>query len=419
MRFTLVTTGSMGDVQPFVALGIHLAKSGHSVLLAGPENARKLARSYGIEFTSIDGDTQARLRSDSTQVRLDSGSSLRFLQHRIQSRRAIALQVNRAAYRACQGAQVVIYRIGGYLAGDSIAEKLGVPCFKAGLVPFTQTHAFPSLYVSPILGLGSTGNWFSYPIADRFLWQFFRKAINTFRQTELNLLPLAPMGDGRNAFSRSIPLLYAFSPALLPRPKDWPEQAIITGHWALTPLEDWQPPVALQRFLDEGPAPIYIGFGSMVSHDARETFQTVCSALEISGQRGVIASGWGGLAEQPQKGQKIFQLDNAPHEWLFPRMSAVIHHGGIGTTINGLKAGLPTIVVPFNYDQPFWGRRVAALGAGPQPIPRKQLTVERLSKAIAVCMSDAQMRQNAAKIGKSLNEEDGAEKAVEAIHNFV
>jgi UDP:flavonoid glycosyltransferase YjiC (YdhE family) len=419
MRITLISTGSMGDVRPFVALGKHLKTAGHQVILAGPENTRRLARSQDLQFISIDTDTRARLRVDAARVRMDLGNTLQFAFHRLQSRRRLALRINRAAYRACQETDAIIYRIGGYLAGDSIAEKLGVPCFKAGLVPYSQTRAFPSLYLSPFQELGSIGNWLSYPLAQWLIWLFIRSSINEFRQTDLNLAALPLAGGGSSHFNHNLPILYAFSPSLLPKPADWPENAFLTGHWTLADDQAWQPPDSLLHFLKNGSAPVYIGFGSMVSQDARETYQTACKALEISGQRGVICSGWDDLKDLSYDPGKILLIKEAPHEWLFPQMSAAVHHGGIGTTINSLQAGLPTVIVPFNYDQPFWGKRVAALGVGPHPIPRRFLTDDNLAKAIRTSIEDRSMREHALRISSLLAHEDGTGKAVEIIQTYL
>jgi UDP:flavonoid glycosyltransferase YjiC (YdhE family) len=429
MRFTLLTTGSSGDVRPFVALGQRLKSSGYQVQLAGPENARNLTKEAGLDFFAIDRNTQARLQTESLHFRMDAGSSvspqaLRFAFHRLQSRRQIALQVNRAAFQACQNTNVIIYRAGGYLAGDSMAEKLKIPYFRVGLVPLTQTRAFPSLHFSPIMELGPIGNWLSYPLAERLVWIFMQQTINEFRQRYLNLPALPKLGDGKSEYNRHLPILYAFSPALLPRPKDWPENAIITGYWSLNINWKWQPPASLCTFLADGTAPVYVGFGSMIQQHARSTFQIICQALEMAEVRGVVSSGWNNLINQTAKQsssdpnfdpKRIFLVKEVPHEWLFSQCSAAVHHGGVGTTLLSLKAGLPTLIVPFNYDQPFWGRRVAKLGAGPIPIPHKKLSVEQLTKALQTCTRDEKIRQVVKLTAEMLGEEDGTGQAVETI----
>lgn len=432
MRFVLATTGSLGDIKPFLALAIGLQQAGHSVRLAGPRNAANLCAQVGVEFFPIDQDQQARLRAAGSaagdtastpgagpqgQAQLEAGNTLRFGLQRVKSKRRIFHDVNRAAWQACQGAEALVYRIGGYLQVDSIAERLGVPCFKAGLVPYTPTRAFPSLYVYRGFSWGSLGNRLSYALGEQAVWQFFRRPINDFRQDELGLKPYPFMGPDRKHFGSRLPVIYGFSPALLPRPDDWPERVHVTGHWALDELGDWQPPAALRAFLQAGPPPVYIGFGSMISRDPQQTYQVVLEALQRCGQRAILASGWGGVLGQVEPNSRLYSLDYAPHEWLFPRMAAVVHHGGIGTTTAGLKAGAPTVIIPFNYDQPFWGAQVARLGVGPAPIPRQQLNAERLAQAIQMCLEDESIRQNAAVMGRQMRCEDGICHTIEIIHH--
>ncbi|MCP4593378.1 MAG: glycosyltransferase family 1 protein, partial [bacterium] len=157
---------------------------------------------------------------------------------------------------------------------------------------------------------------------------------------------------------------------MAPKPSDWGEQAHVTGYWFLDHVSDWQPPADLVRFLESGPPPVYVGFGSMMSRRAEQTTRITLDALKQSGQRGLIATGWGALS-QSDLPDEVFLIESVPHDWLFPRTAAVVHHGGAGTTGAGLRAGVPGIVVPFGGDQPFWARRVEALGVGPAPIPRK------------------------------------------------
>ncbi len=417
MRFVLVTTGSSGDVAPFLALGVGLKKAGHWVRLAGPANAKAMCRSTGIDFVAIDRDQADRLRSDSRGI-LDKGNTLRFGLERVREKRNLLLEVNRAAWEACQGADSIIYRIGGFLAVDSIAEKLGISCYKAGLVPYTATVEFPSLYVYRGFNLGKAGNRVSYTVGEQVIWQFFRQPINTFRQNVLGLKPYPVKGPGKSDFSNSLPVIYGFSPSILPRPRDWPDNVQVTGHWAVNIDDDWQPPQGLMEYLQAGPPPVYIGFGSMVSQDPKETHQLILEALKICGQRAVLAIGWGGVQGLGDKSGMIYQIEGAPHGWLFPRVALAVHHGGIGTTTANLKAGIPAVIVPHNYDQPFWGQRVARLGVGTKPIPRKILTPERLANAIQRCLSDEGIRHRAIEIGKLIASENGVTESIKIIENL-
>jgi sterol 3beta-glucosyltransferase len=412
MYFVLVTTGSMGDVKPFVALARGLLQEGHRVRLAGPANSRSLCERFGIEFFAIDQDYRERLGKAEDSAPLETGNTLRFGMHRIQAKQRIFYEVNQAAWRACQGAEAIIYRIGGFLAVDSMAERLEVPCFKAGLVPYTPTGEFPSLYLYRGFDFGKAGNRLSYLFAEQTIWQFFREAINTFRKEELGLAPYPLTGPSQAHFTAQLPVLYGFSPALLPRPGDWPAQVQITGRWALDERDGWQPSSGLEEFIESGPAPVYVGFGSMVSRDPQETYKLVLEALRLCGQRAVIASGWSGVSDDYQSADRIHLIESAPHDWLFPRMAAAVHHGGVGTTMTNLAAGIPAVVIPYNYDQPFWADRVARLGAGPPPLPRKELTAERLARAIQTGLEDVTIRQKAADIGRRIHSEEGVSFAI-------
>jgi UDP:flavonoid glycosyltransferase YjiC (YdhE family) len=210
-------------------------------------------------------------------------------------------------------------------------------------------------------------------------------------------------------------MLYCYSPAVVPKPPDWGEHAHVTGYWFLDHPPDWQPPADLVDFLESGPPPIYVGLGSISSRDPEKTSRIVLDSLRQAGQRGVIATGWGGLS-QSDLPDEVFVTEAVPHDWLFPRMAAVVHHGGAGTTGAGLRASVPSIIVPVSNDQPFWGRRVKALGAGPAPIPRKRLTADRLAHAICVAVTDEAIRKRAAELGETIRAEDGVANAVRIIN---
>jgi sterol 3beta-glucosyltransferase len=188
----------------------------------------------------------------------------------------------------------------------------------------------------------------------------------------------------------------------------------VTGYWFLEPPQGWEPPVDLVQFLQAGPPPIYIGFGSMSSRKPEEAADLVIQALARTGQRGVLYEGWGGLRKE-QVPETVFMTRSIPHTWLFPRMAAVVHHGGVGTTAAGLAAGVPSIVTPFFADQPFWGQRVYELGVGPTPIARRRLTVDTLAEAIGHAVSDTEMRKRASLLGERIRAEKGITQAVTLI----
>ncbi|MGQ9552632.1 MAG: glycosyltransferase [Anaerolineae bacterium] len=211
-------------------------------------------------------------------------------------------------------------------------------------------------------------------------------------------------------------ILYGFSPSVIPPPSDWGSDIHVTGYWFLDAADDWAPPPALIEFLEAGPPPVYVGFGSMSNRKPEETADLVLAALARAQQRGVVLSGWSGL-QKADLPNSVVMVDSIPFSWLFPRVAAVVHHGGAGTTAAGLRAGVPAVVIPFFADQPFWGQRLVALGVGPAPIPRKKLTVERLAQAIEKAVTDQAMRQRAVALGARIRAEDGVAGAVAVVQS--
>ncbi|MBK5109436.1 MAG: glycosyltransferase family 1 protein [Anaerolineales bacterium] len=286
------------------------------------------------------------------------------------------------------------------------------------MLPFTPTGDFPSVLTPNLPSwLGGSTNRLSHHLTRQVIWQGFRSADKLARQKILALSPASFFGPYNSDHLRGMPVLYGFSPSVITAPGDWTEDIHITGYWSLESSEDWLPPAELLAFLNAGPPPVYIGFGSMSNREPEETANLVTEALVSSEQRAILLSGWGGL-QMTDLPDTVFMLDSVPHAWLFPRLSAVVHHGGAGTTGAGLRAGIPSIIVPFFGDQPFWGKRVAELGVGPVPIPRKQLTADRLAAAIQEAVSNEHMRLQAADLGRQIRAEDGISIAVELIQQI-
>jgi UDP:flavonoid glycosyltransferase YjiC (YdhE family) len=231
-------------------------------------------------------------------------------------------------------------------------------------------------------------------------------------------LPPAPFWGPDNAALLQDSILYGFSPSVIPKPVDWDSNIHVTGYWLLDSGSDWTPPSDLVEFLEGGTPPVYIGFGSMSNRNPEETANLCLQALAQTKQRAIMLSGWGGL-QKANLPDTVFMIDSVPHSWLFPRVGAVVHHGGAGTTAAGLRAGVPSIIIPFFGDQLFWGQRIAELGVGPEPIPRKKLTVKRLAQAIQQAVTDESMRQRAFNLGAQIQAEDGIAGAVAVVQNIV
>jgi sterol 3beta-glucosyltransferase len=408
MNVLILTVGTRGDVQPYVALGRGLQAAGHAVVLVAPAQFAEFVTGHSLEFAALPAEFLDLLQTgEGKRAVSGKGNPLKLL-------RMVQPMQRRLLDTAWQAANArpfdaVVYHPKG-LGGYSIAEKLGAAAVLALPVPlYSPTRAFPS----PILPFANLGglNRASHALTIRLASSSTRGVLNRWRQ---EVLGLPPVQDELALRGQPVLRLYPYSPAVLPTPVDWDASSVATGYWFLPRAADWQPDPALVDFLANGPAPVYVGFGSMPSEDAAARTQLVLDALAQAGQRGVVATGWGGLtlANAPRD---VFVLESAPHDWLFPQMAVVVHHGGAGTTAAGLAAGAPTIVCPFFGDQPFWGRRVAVLGVGLAPIPQKKLTAERLANALRVVTGDAALRDRARQLGETIRSEDGVGRAVQLL----
>ncbi|GAB4207085.1 MAG: glycosyltransferase [Roseiflexaceae bacterium] len=413
MDITLISYGSRGDVQPYVALARVLRYIGHRARLIAPPDFAGLAQDYGVEFWPVGSDLQALLNNPQLLARTSSGNPIQLLRRLRDQLLSMLDQVARDTWEACQGTELVI---GVGPASASMAEKLGVPFVEVALQPVTPTRAFPSPVAPPGLRLGGAGNWLSHVAFEQAFWQLFRSNTNRIR-TRLLGLPAYPLGGPlRHLRKHGLLRLYAYSPRVVPRPGDWPAHHRVTGYWFLPPPAGWQPPDELSAFLAAGPPPVYIGFGSMMARDPQQMTALVSEALARSGQRGVLAGGWGALDGTMQPSGQVLFVQHIPHHWLFPRMAAIVHHDGAGTTGAALRSGVPSVVVPFGFDQAFWGHRVAALGLGPQPIPRIKLNAAALGAAIEQAAGSASMRERAAQLGAQIQGEHGTAQALDHIH---
>jgi sterol 3beta-glucosyltransferase len=415
MDVILLSYGSRGDVQPYLALAYALRQAGHRVRLAAPSNFADLAQNYLVDFAPVGGDLQAHLKERS-EVLAQSGKSMRNLRTLRNELRSIMDDVAQATWHACQGAELVI---GVGPASYSVAEKLGVPFIEAALQPVTPTRAFPSPVLLPWLHLGGAVNRLTHIAFEQLFWQLFRSNTNRMRTHMLGLPPYSFLGPLRQIRQQELLRLYAYSSHVVPRPDDWPSNHQVTGYWFLPPPPLWQPPEALCAFLAAGSPPIYIGFGSMLMRDPQKTTMLVTEALARTGQRGVLAGGWGALNTAIPHSERLFCIDSIPHDWLFPQMAALVHHGGAGTTGAAVRSGVPSLVVPFSFDQPFWGQRVAALGVGPPPIPRAKLTIQKLADAIEHMVHNPRMRERAKRLGAQIQGEDGTTQAIDHIYRVL
>ncbi len=417
MRITIMALGSQGDVQPYVALGCALQQCGHDVLVTSFENFESLITGQGLDFHPVKGDAQALLNSMGGQALAQSGKNpIAATFNSLKVFGSIADNYIEAfSADILMDSEAIINQLPLSLFGIDLAEKLQVPYIIASVIPLMPTSAWAMPLVRP-LPFGRLTNWFTYRAPEQAGWQFFRRAINRYR----NLLDLPPApfwGNSRRIREQRIPVINGFSPEVVPPPPDWDNHIHTTGYWQL-PEPDWDPDVALLNFLDAGPAPVFIGFGSMSLADPAGMTDLLLEALNRSGQRGILHMGWAGLADRDLP-DTVYKIDYAPYHWLFPRMAAVVHHGGSGTTGLALSSGRPSLVVPFAVDQYFWGARTTALGVGPPPVPRNQLTANKLAAAFQTMTTHQPMQERAAELGEKLQAEDGLTPAVQLIERYL
>ncbi|WP_288929735.1 glycosyltransferase [uncultured Maritimibacter sp.] len=416
MRILILTYGSRGDVQPFVALGRALVARGHEVTLGTARRFETFVREAGLGFAPMSDamlnllDTEAgRDMMESTQGVLQSLKWTVMLTRTVGPAQAELIGDSWAAAEAVDP-DLIVFHPKTY-AGPHIAEKRGIPAVLAMLVPMMVPTG-----ERPNVGFPDTGwqwwNRFSYRFVNRTLAFSAGRHVREMR-AERGLPKQRRFDLLRDSRGRMLPVLNAVSPSVLPAPRDWPDEAVMTGYW-FTDQGDWTPPDDLAAFLEAGPPPVYVGFGSMAGRSPGRLAKAVIEALTRTGMRGIIATGWGGLkpADLPDT---IHKIEGAPHDWLFPRMAAIVHHGGAGTTAAAIRAGKPQVIVPFFGDQPFWGKIMAQHGVAPDPIAQKSLTADNLAEALRRVTGDPAMARAAEALGAAVRQEDGLKRAVEVI----
>ncbi|MEM9116783.1 MAG: glycosyltransferase [Cyanobacteria bacterium P01_F01_bin.56] len=412
MKINILTVGSRGDIQPYLALGVGLKAAGYDVRLTTHEIFEALITRYGLDFFPIGGNVQAIIQGEAGQTTIEAGRNpITVLRELTKALEPLMAECLEQSWQSCQDADAIVSS-GTAFWGDDIAQRLELPSFIGLLQPVTVTRQFPHP-LAPTVNLGGTFNWLTYQFLNRFYWQLFKPTIAPWRQTRLNLPPHPGcpfLGDRW----RQLPKLYGFSPTIVPKPVDWDAACHVTGYWFLDAPDDFTPPADLLDFLHDGEPPVSIGFGSMSSRDAEALTAMALEALQQTGQRGLLLTGWGGIT-QTDLPDSVFKLEAIPHAWLFPKMKAIVHHGGAGTTAAALRSGVPSVAVPFFADQPFWGDRTVRLGVSAASIPKRSLSAGRLADAIRQAIESQPLRAQAKHIGQTLQAEAGVAAATKII----
>lgn len=410
MRVAIHTFGTRGDIQPYLALAKALQASGHTVQLAGPQQFERFALDHAVPFAPLPGDLLSLLDAPKAKNAIASGAAALAgfkLLGEIRPHIRMLLEAEWLAAHAF-APDLIVYHPKS-LASPHIAERLQCASVLASPLPIlTPTSAFPS----PMLPFRSLGplNRTSHILTAKLAAGLFSKQIGAWRKSWLGLSvrpKRTPLPDQT---------LYGYSRHLVPVPEDWGPDVHVTGTWE---LESSKGVIGtdLNEFLSAGPPPVYVGFGSMPGIDPSKLTDVIVKALRRNGMRGLLATG-GGAIEAPPPSDDLFVVKDLPHDIIFSRVHAVVHHGGAGTTAASLRAGIPCAICPFFGDQTFWGHRVASLGVGPAPIPRKKLDVDTLAKALNA-MNSSLMRAMALQVGYRMRAEGGAKEAVRQLEALV
>lgn len=445
MNIVIMVIGSRGDVQPFLKIGQILQnKYGHRVRIATHPAFREFVQDeIGLEFFSIGGDPSELM---SFMVRnpglIPSFETL--TSGEVGRRREQMIEMFNGFWRACinttddekDTANLKLLGKRHPFVADAIianpvsfahyhcAERLGIPLHLVFTFPYTPTTSFPS----PLANIKASNvdreytNYMSYPLVDLMQWQGLGDLVNRFRVKTLGLSPVSTLWAPGQLTRMRVPMTYLWSPGLVPKPADWGPEIDIAGYVFLDLAKSYKPSDDLVKFLkrsEEDTRPIiYIGFGSISGiKDPHAFCELIFKATVQAGVRAVVSRGWGGMGDGMDIPDSVFMVDNVPHDWLFPQLDAVVHHGGAGTCAIGMKLGLPTMIIPFFGDQPFWASMIVRAGAGAKQVwPLKKLTVERFATGIKECLEPS-AKEKAQEIARSIEREgDGAENAIDSFH---
>ncbi len=414
MKLVIMTVGSYGDVAPFLGLGTRLRGSGHHVTLATQESFADVVREHGLGFAPLPGNTREVMASDEGRSWTRSGSGLRAMK----AQSAIYQQFMRAlaepVIAAADGADALLLQAVPATHGYLVAKAMGIPGVLLGLTPSVPTEEFlPAMF-----GDRSLGRW-----GNRALMRLGPAMLKSLDgvvddlQTRLGLPTTGMAAVRREMFfdDADLPILDGYSPLVSPRPRDWRPGANVVGYWWPPHPPRWEPPAELTEFLAAGPAPVFVGFGSHGHGDAERLGEIVAAATRRARVRAVVQAGWAGL---PGTDGDVLTVGSVPHDWLFPRMAAVVHHAGAGTTGAGLRAGVPAVPVPVLADQPFWAARLVRLGVAPGAVRLKRLTADRLAELIRQAVSEPGYRSRATAVAERVRAEDGAGRVAETLHRL-
>ncbi|TMW59530.1 hypothetical protein Poli38472_004599 [Pythium oligandrum] len=436
MNVCIMIVGTRGDVQPFIGIAKRLQQDGHRVRLATHAVYRDFVMEHGVEFYPLGGDPK-----ELAAYMVKTGGSIIPLKidtlvHDVPRNVKMVEEILNSTWPAVSAADPDAngegipgkpFRANAIISNPvtyghiHVAERLGVPLHIMFPQPWVPTTAFPH----PMSNLAYNDkpqkrNYISYKLVDMLMWQGTEGMVNRFRTDVLGLRKIRKGDGGRDMLlDLAIPHAFMWSPALVPKPADWGHIYDVIGTVQLKGVgSTYSPTPELERFLGNDGGPIFVGFGSMILSDPVSTTKMIIEAATQAQVRVLIQSSWSDMAGDIKVPSNVFFLGNCPHDWLMPRVSAVVHHGGAGTTAAGLLAGKPTFIVPFFGDQPFWGRAVVKTGVGVEPCPIGELTMEKLRDAF-VQLTDPEICRRAEALGRTMSQEDGVEEAVRCFYRHL
>jgi sterol 3beta-glucosyltransferase len=382
---------------------VRLRDAGHEVTLATHDRFAALARACGLPFTRLSADPP----SEAEEGRSPGGTR----QPVTENAAAFIGQLGQGiADAVAPGTGVLLLSVTTAPLGWYVAEAMGIPSMGVYVQPVAPTSQFAPV-VAGARSLGRWGNRTAGKLSLRVVDRMYAQAARQLR-TRLGLPAASPAAVRQRQERAGWPVLHGFSQVLVPRPPDWRPGLEVVGNWWPYHHADYRLSGELEDFLSSGPPPVFIGFGSMADGHGERLSEIAVRALRLARIRGVLQRGQAGLAAS---GDDVITIGEVPHVCLFPRMAAVVHHAGAGTTAAGLRAGVPAVPVPVTADQPFWARRAAALGAATSPIPFSKLSASRLAEAITTASAEKSYRVKAAAAALAMASEDGASSVANAV----
>ncbi|WP_372409133.1 glycosyltransferase [Streptomyces luteireticuli] len=414
MRVALMTAGSRGDAAPYTGLGHALTRAGHQVTLVTHARFAPLAGAAGLAFHPLSTDPREAMESEKGRALQRCSTGAGQLARVVALARSCVDEMAEDLLKAAQDADVLLVSSSLGLLGYTLAEGLGLPGMGVYLQPLAPTGEFASC-VTGTRSWGAAGNRLTGRAVNAAVDAIFAGAIRSLR-VRLGLPPGSTRAARRARERRRWPVHHGFSPLVVPRPRDWRPELTVDGYWwQHDPPGSGELPPRVRDFLAAGPPPVFVGLGSATVPGAARLSATFVRALRAAGLRGIVQRGWSGLEAH---GDSLLTVGELPHAALFPRVAAVVHHAGAGTTAAALRAGVPAVPLPLQFDAGFWSARLTALGVSPGPVPLRRLTADALIAALVRVTTDPSYRERARVLGARIRAEDGTAPVVAAVNRL-